>query len=465
MAADTGKEYENGSLVERTHQMLDRAIEVAHQVVDGEKDLPARPDVWFERGVHIGLTGHGLDQVVEAVGGAITRTPSSAGPRFMNQLFGGRDPVATFAEILTTLTNTSMYTYKAAGPQILIEKEVVGRMAAKVGFDRGDGILTPGGSMANLTAMIIARNEALPEARENGVQGSKATIYTSAAGHYSIRKNAGFLGLGRANVRQVAVDDRGRMDVAILSQLIAEDRAAGAVPIMINATAGTTVLGVFDPLREIARVAADENTWMHVDGALGGSVLMSKKHRHLLDGCELADSFTWNAHKMMGVPLPCSVILTKEQGLLDKHFSETATYLFQTDADDLNPGNRSIQCGRRNDALKLWAAWLYHGDEGFQERIDHLFELAQYAATKIEADPAFELLADPSSINVCFEVRGHSSADVCNRLDAENRLKIGYGEVAGRNAIRMVCVNTDFDETNVDLALHEIKAAALKGMG
>ncbi len=454
-----------GSQAERTAEILRTALTVAREVIDGENSLPSRPEGWFAEGPHLSSAGHELDEVVEAVRQVITETPSSAGSRFFNQLFGGRDPVATFAEIVTTLTNTSMYTFKVAGPQILIEKEVVARMAAKVGYENGDGILAPGGSMANLTALIVARNQALPGVRNAGLDGTRHTVYTSEAGHYSTRKNAGMTGLGRDSVREVATDGRGRMDVACLGKMIAKDRAAGLNPIMINATAGTTVLGAFDPLCEIAEVAASEKIWMHVDGALGGSVLLSEKHRHLLEGSHLADSFTWNAHKMMGVPLSCSAILMKERGLLAQHFNEDATYLFQTDIDDLNPGTRSIQCGRRNDALKLWAAWLYHGDEGYGARLDHLFDLAQFAAGRIEADSALNLVAFPESIAVCFEVKGNSAGDICRRLDLENRLKIGFGEVAGRQAIRLVCVNPDLEKEDIAFALDEIKAVAgLEGL-
>jgi sulfinoalanine decarboxylase/sulfinoalanine decarboxylase/aspartate 1-decarboxylase len=366
--------------------------------------------------------------------------------------------VATFAEVLTTVVNSSMYTFKVAGPQVLIEQEVVARMCAKVGFGAGEGILAPGGSLANLTAMTIARNEAVPGVRENGFGGASYTVYTSAAGHYSTRKNAGILGLGRSRVCEVAIDGNGRMDVGRLRQAITVDREAGFKPILINATAGTTVLGVFDPLRDIAEVAAEEGVWMHVDGALGGSVLLSKRHRHLVEGSELADSFTWNAHKMMGVPLACSAILIKKKGLLEKHFSEVAPYLFQADGDDLNPGTKSIQCGRRNDALKVWAAWLYHGDEGYGRRVEHLFDLAGHAASRIDDDPGLVLVTQPESINVCFEVKGVSSAEICRRLDDDRRLKVGFGDVDERQAIRLVCVNPDFGAEDIDRALDEIKA-------
>ncbi len=142
-----------------------------------------------------------------------------------------------------------MYTYKVAGPQVLVEREVLARMAAAVGFEGGEGAISPGGSLGNLTAILIARNEALRDARERGLRGERLTCYTSAEAHYSIRKSAGILGLGRRAVRPVRTDRQGRMRPDGLREAIAADRAAGRRPLAVNATAGTTVAGAFDPQR------------------------------------------------------------------------------------------------------------------------------------------------------------------------------------------------------------------------
>ncbi len=443
--------------------LLEEGLSLSKEIVAGEGVLPPRPDAGrFKEFSSLRLRdgGRDLEQVLKALRQVVLSTPSSASPRFFNQLFGGREPVATLAEILTTLTNTSMYTFKVAGPQILLEREVLERMTNKAGFSEGEGIFVPGGSMANMVAMVIARNEAVVGIRELGVGASSLVAYTSDHGHYSIRKNAGLVGIGRSNVKEVATDDCGRMDVADLRRLIDEDRAAGRLPFFINATAGTTVLGAFDPIPEISRVAADEGLWLHVDGALGGSVLLSDQYRELLAGCERADSMTWNAHKMMGVPLSCSVILLRKKGLLSKNLNESASYLFQADEDEFNPGTRSLQCGRRNDALKLWAAWLYHGDAGYGARIDRLFELASHAVSRINEDSDLLLTATPESVNVCFEVRGRSSAAICERLDSEARLKISHGVVFGRRIIRLVCINPDLEMSDIDRVFDEIKDVA-----
>jgi len=154
------------------------------------------------------------------------------------------------------------------------------------------------------------------------------------------------------------------------------------------------------------------------------------------------------------------VLLVARRGELGRSLDETADYLFQAHADDFNPGHRSIQCGRRNDALKLWAAWLRLGDRGWDARIRRQLDLARLAAAKIDADPELELLEPPASINVCFAARGADSAEICDWLDREGRLKIGHGTFAGRRALRLVCVNPDLEEAELDAILDEVRAAA-----
>lgn len=456
---------DSDSASSRARSAVEAACRLALEIFDSEHNLPAKvapgPSALEElTGLRIRDRGHGFTEVIESIRRLVLATPSSAGRRFDNQLFGGRDPIASLAEMLTPILNTSMYTYKVAGPQVLAEREVLHRLADKIGFANGEGVVTPGGSIGNLVAMTVARNERRPACRDSGLTGAALTAYTSEHGHYSIRKNAGILGIGRYNVREVPVDRAGGMRVHALAELIETDRSQGHEPFFVNATAGTTVLGAFDPLADLADLTRKHGLWLHVDGALGGSLLLSATHRGLLRGCESADSFAWNAHKMMGVPLPCSTVLFQRRGLCARSFNEVADYLFPTQSDDFDPGHQSIQCGRRNDILKLWCAWAYHGDSGYAKRLDHLVDLASYAARQIRADPKLKLVTQPESINVCLEVIGLPSEAICDRLDLTCRLKIGSATIFGRQVIRMVCVNPDFEEPDIDLMLAEIKNAA-----
>jgi sulfinoalanine decarboxylase/sulfinoalanine decarboxylase/aspartate 1-decarboxylase len=428
-----------------------------HDAADPATRDPARLASRLE--LALGAEGCDLDQVVERLAEVLRATPSSSSWRFVNQLFGGREPAATAAEMLAVLPNVSMYTFKAAGAQILVERELIRHMAARSGLAGAEGTFTPGGSLANLVALLLARNAARPAARDEGLDGARLAVYTSAEGHYSIPKAAGIVGLGRRQVRAIPVRRDGGMDPDALAAALAADRARGVTPALVNATAGTTVRGAFDPIRPLAALAREQGAWLHVDGALGGSLVLCPARCAPLDGLELADSFAWNPHKMMGVPLQCSLLLVARPGALGASLDESADYLFQAHEEELNPGRRSIQCGRRNDALKLWAAWLRLGDRGFDERIQRQLELARLAAEKIAADPELDLAEWPPSVNVCFEVRGRSSEAICDRLDRAGLLKIGHGVVAGRRTLRLVCVNPDLDEADLDAILAEIKAA------
>lgn len=448
---------------------LREAARIAERYIaehEGAAPKPPRPAgrAAAELPLDLPRSGLGESEALRRLESLVMATPTTSGPRFMNQLFGGREPLAATAEALTAVLNNSMYTYKAAGPQVLAERTVLERMLELSGFAGGDGLFAPGGSMSNLAAMLIARNERVPGAREHGFDGRRRTVYTSAERHYSLAKNCAMIGVGRENLRSVETDRDGRMKPEALRAAIERDTAAGLEPMMIVATSGTTVIGAFDPLGPLADARDDYGLWLHVDGAFGGTALLHPATRGLLDGLDRADSFTWDAHKAMGVPLTCSVALTRRPGLTQAHFDEHADYLFQDDAghDDpwLNPGTRSLQCGRRNDALKLWALWQAMGDNGFEHRVGRILGLTRHAAGRVEAEPDLDLTLEPPWVNLCFEVRGRCSEAICSILNDSGRLKVGYGTVRGRRVIRMVFTNPALTADSVDRALDDVLDAA-----
>ena len=432
-----------------------RLIELAHALFEAERSAPVSrfqtPEEMREAlDFAIPKTGLSPDRVMDLLEDVALATPRTASRRFFNQLFAGRHDIASAAEIVAVLLNSSMYTYKAAGPHVLIEKELGEHMGRKVGYEDGEGIFTPGGSLSNFAGIMIARNEFNERCQQDGHDGSWLTLYSSELDHYSISKNLAMLGLGRRRLRKVATDERGRMRADALREAIRRDIDEGAKPFCINATCGTTVLGAYDPLDEIADVAEEFGIWFHVDGAFGGSTALSAKHREHLKGSGRSDSFTWDAHKMMGVPLSCSVILVKDKGLLRKHFSESASYLFQSDEDELNHGVKSMQCGRRNDCLKLWAAWQHLGDEGYARKIDRLYDIARSFAERVKNDSRCTLSKEPESVNVCFEVTGKPSDLICETLRQQQKSLVGYGIVEGRRVIRAAFVNADIEEADLD---------------
>ncbi|MFB0923878.1 MAG: aminotransferase class V-fold PLP-dependent enzyme, partial [Vicingaceae bacterium] len=382
------------------------------------------------------------DQFVKVLEDLVLKTPKTSTNAFFNQLFGGRNSKAVLGDLLAVMLNNSMYTYKAAGPQIGVEKIILDKVCEIIGWDKSSGgTFASGGSMTNFMSMLMARDYANSSIRSEGMINQNLTVYTSLESHYSTPKNAAFSGIGRNNVRNIPTDQEGRIDAEELKAKIEEDIALGKKPALVNLTAGTTVLGAFDPVEEIALICKEYDIWLHIDGAYCGSVLFSEKYKHLIKGVELSDSFSFNAHKMIGTPLTCSLIMVKDKSHLHDSFNNEASYLYQTDHDDFNLGKTSLQCGRRNDALKFWTLWKSVGTKGLEQIVDKQFELADVARNYINDNPDYISYGIEDSISVCFNYKGIPAQKICTKLYEESKLLVGYGTFRENEFIRFVTIN------------------------
>ncbi len=379
----------------------------------------------------------------------VFKTPRTATKAFFNQLFGGRNEKAILGDLLAVILNNSMYTYKAAGPQIGVEKVILRKVCDLIGWDHNsDGTFATGGSMTNFMSMLMARDASFSDLRHKG-GNQKMTVYTSKDSHYSIPKNAAFSGIGRDNVRYVNTDKKGKLLPSHFEELVKNDIANGFTPVMINVTAGTTVMGAFDPIMEVKAICDTYNIWLHVDGAYCGSVLFSKKYKHLIEGIELVDSFSFNAHKMIGTPLTCSIIVVKNKQHLYDSFSNDASYLYQTDHDEFNLGKTSLQCGRRNDALKFWTLWKSVGTEGLEKIVDQQFELSDVAIDYIKSNSDYKLHSYSDSISICFNYKNIPAKDICTALYEHSELLVGFGSFNGDEFIRFVTINAQNEGTDI----------------
>ena len=388
---------------------------------------------------------------LEKLKALVMATPRTATNAFFNQLYGGRNEKAVLGELLAVLLNNSMYTYKAAGVQVGVEKIVLRKVCETIGWDENaDGTFATGGSLTNFMSMLMARDAFNSQVRFEGVH-QKMTVYTSIESHYSIPKNASFAGIGRNNVRYIPINEVGEMDPLELDKAIAKDIADGFHPVLVNATAGTTVLGAFDNVEAINSVCKKHSVWMHVDGAYCGSVIFSEKYKHLLKGLENVDSFSFNAHKMIGTPLTCSIIVVKDKKHLRDSFANEAEYLFQTDEDEFNPGKTSLQCGRRNDALKFWTLWKSVGTKGLEKIVDHQFDLADTARDYVRNHPDYNFYSFDDSISVCFNYKNIPAQQLCAKLYEEAELMVSYGTFQENDFIRFVTINAQ--NSNAEILL------------
>ncbi len=422
------------------------------------------------------VEGRGLDSVMELARKTLHFSVRTGHPRFLNQLFGGSDPAAILGEWIATLSNTSMYTYEAAPVGTVVEAALIKKLCHYAGFHEGEGVFAPGGSISNLMSVLAARQRAFPHVKQHGLRDNERPVmFASAESHYSIPRAGIICGLGQSATVLVPVDEVGRMRADELERLITEQKKAGATPFYVAATAGTTVAGAFDPIAEIAAVAQRHDLWMHIDGSYGGSALLSKKHRALLEGSELADSLTWNPHKMMCIPISSSATLMREPGHLVEAMGMNADYLFHQDADlQWNLADRTLQCGRRVDALKLWFSWQVHGDQGFEQRIDQLFDQAQRFRQMIRKRPGFRLIREQEGPNVCFRFlpesqRGthgeertslehQATIGIRSQLAKNGSFLINYAYLDGADTFRMVANNPTTNDSDLSALLDAIEA-------
>ena len=389
------------------------------------------------------------DEFKKVLKDVLVSTPKTATNLFFNQLFGGRQSKAVLGDLLAVMLNNSMYTYKVAGPQVGIEQEIIRQSCNLIGYgDQSNGTFPTGGSMSNYMALVMARDAKDPNCRTEGMS-KPMVVYTSKESHYSNGKNASFAGIGKNNIRYISADSKGRMIPEKLEKQIIEDLEEGLLPTYVNVTAGTTVLGAFDPIDKIAEITEKYGVWLHVDGAYCGSVIFSDQYKHLVTGIERSNSFSYNAHKMIGTPLTCSIILVNDKKHLYDSFSNQADYLYQTDGDDFNLGKTSFQCGRRNDALKFWTLWKSLGTNGLKQIVDHQFELAEAAREYIRNNSNYTLYSFDDSISICFNYKNIDPSALCTALYQHQITVVGFGSFEEDTFIRLVTINANNEKSDI----------------
>ena len=413
--------------------------------------------------------GVALEELIPVVKSYLQYSVRTGSTQFFNLLFSGYSIPGILAEMVTSAINTTMHTYEVAPVATLMEIELIKKLNSLVGFNEGEGLMVTGGSNANMIGMLCGRHQVLPEAKFKGLGNHQLLAFVSEQSHYSYSKAANLLGIGIENLVKVKSDVDGRMIPEALEAAIQQSLSEEKTPFFVGATAGTTVLGSFDPLPPIAEITRKYGLWLHVDGAWGAPVLFSDKHKHLLAGSELVDSFTWDAHKLMGVPLICSAILVKEKGILSKACSGGGTdYLFHDDENEsYNLGKISLQCGRKVDALKLWLCWKYYGKKGYQKQIDNLFELANYATEYIRNCDNLELITEPKFLNICFRYIAKENQlenNVLDQLNLEIRKRlihsgtafVNYANYRGKIIIRLILANSELQKEDLEKFFHNL---------
>lgn len=380
---------------------------------------------------------------------------------------------AVAAEALTAAVNTAVETWDQSTTATLVEQRLVDWTAGRIGFpveDEPDGVFTTGGTQSNFQALFTAREERLarphPAAREERIP--RLRIVAAEHAHFSVAKAAHLLGLTRDAVVAVPAGRHGGLDVVALERAMHEIAATGGEVAAVVATAGSTDLGVIDPLSEIARACRVHDVWLHVDAAYGGGLLVSPTRRHLLAGIEEADSVTVDFHKSWFQPVAASALLLRAGRHL-RFSTWNAEYLNPRHAVQPNLVDKSLQTTRRFDALKLWMTLRTVGADGIGRALDQVLDLAQEAGRIVAQAPDLELVAEPVLSTVLFRHRppGTDEADadrlvevVRTALFDSGRAVVASTVLGGRRCLKFTFLNPGTTTDDVERVLERIRAAA-----
>lgn len=398
-------------------------------------------------------------------GRVIPASLNTASPGYLAYIPGGGLFHAAVADLIADATNRYVGVWLAAPGLVQIEENVIQWFCAMLGLPAtAGGLLTTGGSLANLIAVITARREKLPPDFLRGV------VYASEEAHHSVRKAALLAGILPERVRAIPTDAHFRMSVPALAAAVAEDRAQGLTPFLLVASGGTTSTGAVDDLDGLATLAARENLFFHVDAAYGGFFALTERGRRALRGIERADSVTLDPHKSLFLPYGTGCLLVRDREVLRRAHTVPATYMppMQSDEGLVDFCELGPELSRDARGLRVWLPLAMHGAGAFRAALDEKLDLSRWAADALRALPGIEVVAEPQLSLLAFRARQIGATDA--ELDARSRrlmAKVNERQrvlltgvvVGGRFLVRMCVLSFRTHQDRMEAALEDIRAA------
>lgn len=449
----------------------------------------------------------GLESLARECAEVLRHSRQNGHPRMFGYVASPAAPAGVYATLLASALNSNVTSWRSAPSATALEKAVVRWLAEMIGYarrgmnDACGGLLTSGGSMANLNALFVAhRSKAREQSKGEGAldpsraglwdAGAPMTLYASDQVHLSIPKAADVLGLGRDNVRVVPSDSGYHLDVRALREMLDADTERGLRPFCVVASAGTVSTGAVDGLADVARVARERSLWFHVDGAYGALAASVESKRPLFQGLEEADSVSLDPHKWLYAPLDCGCLIYREPERARAAFAGTEEgyiKIFEQSEDEAHAfWDYGVELSRPFRALKVWAILCYYGARRVAASIAEDCALAEYMAERIEASEEFELLA-PVTLGICCfryvpaslrneleeskddEGRAYVNARldelnarVMRRVQRGGEAYVSNASLRGRFALRASVTNFRTTRRDIDLTLEAVQRAAIE---
>jgi len=405
-----------------------------------------------------------LTELGERARDAATR---SSGPRFFHFVMGGGTPAALGADWLTSAYDQVAYAWESSPFAARLEQVTIDWLRQLFVLPADfDGVLTTGATMANFVALAAARNwwaelQGVDVETEGVAALRPALILSSGYLHPSAVQAVGMLGLGRTNIRRLARDDVGRIDLAALEHALTE----ASTPAIVIANAGEVNAGDFDPIADIADLCERHTAWLHVDGAFGLFARLTPGTRRLTEGVERAHSVSTDGHKWLNVPYDCGFTFVRESERLPRTFNVGAPYLPSPDDPHPNFAFLAPENSRRARSLAVWATLRAYGRRGYREMVERHVRIARHLAERVDASPELERLADVPLNIVCFrahppgfdeEQLNELNTHLGDALRSDGRVLVGTTTYAGKTALRPAIVNWRTETGDVDLLVEVV---------
>lgn len=348
-------------------------------------------------------------------------------PQYMGHQVVPPAPLTALADLLAAFLNNGSAVYEMGQASSAIEKLVAEVFCKAIGYSQeADGLLTSGGTLANLTALLCARQAKTSQVWEEGYTQELA-IMVSEEAHYCVDRAARIMGLGTEGIIKVPVDEKFRMRTDLLTSFYQQAEYRGKKVIAVVGSACSTSTGSYDDLEAIAQFCQKYDLWFHIDGAHGGAVVFTHKYKHLVKGIEKADSIAIDCHKMLMTPALTTALLFKNGRNSYQTFVQKAQYLW-TDAEErewYNYSKRTFECTKLMMSIKFYALIRTYGIQALEDFVNTLYDLGKTFAKMIQANPHFELAVEPMANIICFRLlkKGYSNEKL-NQLNAHIRREI-----------------------------------------
>ena len=350
------------------------------------------------------MDDHETKDPLELIQTVIDRSIHIHHPHYIGHQVATTAPLAALTNVVSALLNNGMAIYEMGAAASAIEKLVTEHMCSKFGFENGTGIMTSGGTLANLTAMLAARAKMVQaDVWKDGHQ-DEYVVLASEEAHYCIDRALRIMGFGEKGIIKIKANRNFKMSIRDVEDEYNKQLTQGKKVMAIVASAPSTSTGTFENLKDISQFCKNTNCWFHVDAAHGGAAIFSKKYKHLLDGIHEADSIVIDAHKMMLTPALMTFLLFRENKDSYQTFSQKAQYLWSDDQSEewYNYGKRTFECTKQMMAMKFLVLQRTYGDQLFEDYVTHQFDLAQEFANILKEKEDFELAVEVESNIVCF---------------------------------------------------------------